>query len=136
MVKLIMGLKGSGKTKQLIELVHKAVEEEQGDVVCIEKGSKLTYDIPYKVRLIEASQYPFDGYDYLKGFVCGLHSANYDITHIFIDSVLRIIGVEIDERAEGFFDWCENFSERENVKFTISVSADVALATDGIRKYF
>ena len=131
-----MGLKGSGKTKQLIELVNNAVEDESGDVVCIEKGSKLKYDIPYKVRLIEASQYGFNGYDFLKGFISGLHSANYDITHIFIDSALRIINEGVDERAEDFFDWCESFSNRENVKFTITVSADIALATDRIRKYF
>ena len=131
-----MGLKGSGKTKLLIDLVNKAVDDEHGDVVCIEKGSKLTYDIPHKVRLVDASQYEFSGYDFLKGFISGLHSANYDITHIFIDSVLRIIGMDVDSKAEDFFDWCENFSVQENVKFTITVSADIALATDRIKKYF
>ena len=136
MVKLIMGLKGSGKTKQLIALVHKAVEEEHGDVVCIEKGAKLTYDIPHKVRLIEASHYAFDGYDFLKGFISGLHSANYDITHIFIDSVLRIIGMGADSMAEDFLDWCESFSQREHVKFTLTFSADINLATDRMKKYF
>ena len=136
MVRIIMGLKGSGKTKQLIELINNAVEEERGDIVCIEKGAKLTYDISYKVRLIEASSYEFDGYDFLKGFISGLHSANYDITHIFIDSVLRIIGVGIDERAGEFLDWCEEFSVRENVKFTITVSADISEATDQMKKYF
>ena len=136
LVKLIMGLKGSGKTKQLIELVNKAVEEENGDVVCLEKGTKLTYDIPYKVRLIEASNYDFDGYDFLKGFISGLYSANYDITHIFIDSVLKIINSGVDAGTEDFFDWCEEFSERENVKFTMTISADIALATEKIRKYF
>ena len=136
MVKLIMGLKGSGKTKQLIELVYKAVDEEHGDVVCIERGAKLTYDIPHKVRLIEASQYDFGGYEFLKGFICGLYSANYDITHIFIDSVLRIIGADADSKAEDFLDWCENFSMREQVKFTLTFSSDVALATDRMKKYF
>jgi len=136
LVKIIMGLKGSGKTKLLIDLVNKAVDDEHGDVVCIEKGSKLTYDIPHKVRLVDASQYEFSGYDFLKGFISGLHSANYDITHIFIDSVLRIIGMDVDSKAEDFFDWCENFSVQENVKFTITVSADIALATDRIKKYF
>ena len=136
MVKLIMGLKGSGKTKLLIELVNKAVEEEHGDVVCLEKGTKLTYDIPYTVRLIEASHYDFDGYDFLKGFISGLYSANYDITHIFIDSVLKIVDAEVNAETEDFFDWCEQFSERENVKFTMTISADIALATDRIKKYF
>ena len=136
MVKIIMGLKGSGKTKQLLDLVHKAIDTEHGDLVCIEKGSKLIYDIPHKVRLIEASYYQFDGYSFLKGFICGLHSANYDITHIFIDSVLRILGVGVDDKAEDFFEWCERFSEAEHVNFTITVSADISMATDRIRKYF
>ena len=136
MVKIIMGLKGSGKTKQLLDLVHKAIDEERGDVICIEKGAKLKYDIPYKVRLIEASHYDFDSYEFFKGFISGLYSANYDITHIFIDSVLRIIGVGVDERADEFINWCENFSQRENVKFTITISADVALATDLMKNYF
>ena len=131
-----MGLKGSGKTKQLLELVHKAVEEEHGDVVCIERGAKLRYDVPIQVRLIESSMYEFDGYDFLRGFVSGLYSANYDITHIFIDSVLRIIRASLDSKVEEFLDWCTAFGERENVNFTISISADVALATDGIKKYF
>ena len=136
MVKLIMGLKGSGKTKQLLGLVHKAVEEEHGDIVFIETGGKLIYDIPHKVRLIEASQYDFDGYEFLKGFLSGLHSANYDITHIFLDSVLKIIAVDVDSRAEDFLDWCERFSEREHVKFTLTISADISLATDRIKRYF
>ena len=131
-----MGLKGSGKTARLIEMVRKAVEEEHGDVVCIEKGERLRYDISHKVRLIEASHYAFDGYDFLKGFISGLYSANYDITHIFIDSVLRIIGVEVDGRTEGFLDWCEDFSKRENVKFTFLISADISLATERMKKYF
>jgi len=136
MVKLIMGLKGSGKTKQLIELVHEAVDSERGDIVCIERTTKLLYDIPHKVRLIDASQYGFDGYDFLKGFISGLHSANYDITHIFIDSVLRMIGRDVDAEAEEFFEWCENFSKKEHVKFTITISVDINKATERIKKYF
>jgi len=136
MVKLIMGLKGSGKTKQLIELVHKAVDDEHGDIVFIERSSKLTYDIPHKVRLIDASQYGFDGYDFLKGFISGLHSANYDITHIFIDSVLQIIKKDVDSDAEDFFDWCEQFCKKEHAKFTITISEDISKATERIKKYF
>ena len=136
MVKLIMGLKGSGKTKNLIEMIRIAEEEEPGDVVCIEKGEKLRYDIPYKIRLVEASQYDFDGYDFLKGFISGMYSANYDITHIFIDSVLRILGVDYDEKADDFLDWCAEFAKREDVKFTITFSADIALASDNCKKFF
>jgi len=131
-----MGLKGSGKTKKLIDLVNKSVDEERGDIVCIERSNKLTYDIPHKVRLIDASQYEFDGYDFLKGFLSGLHSANYDITHIFIDSVLQIIKKDLDNDAEDFFDWCDAFGKKEHVKFTITVSIDINKATERITKYF
>ena len=136
MVKIIMGLKGSGKTKQLIDLVHKAVDSEAGDVACIEKGKKLTYDIPYKVRLVDSSEYRLDSFEALKGFICGLHAGNYDITHIFIDSLLKIVNEDVGLKMEEFIDWCENFSEREKVKFTIMISADSAFASEGIRKYF
>jgi hypothetical protein len=136
MVKIIMGLKGCGKTKQLIDLVKAAVSEEDGEIVVIEKGQKLRYDIPHSARLIQASDYSFNGYEFLKGFISGLHAENYDITHVFIDSLLKIIDQPVDLKTEEFVDWCESFSERENIKFTITISADAALATEGIKKYF
>lgn len=136
MVKVVMGLRGAGKTKKLISLVQKAAEEEHGDVVCLETGSKLTYDIPYKVRLIESKQYAFGSYDFLKGFLSGLHAGNYDITHVFIDGLLKLVDDSSAVRLEAFLDWCESFSERENVKFTMTVSADDELASPGVKKYF
>ena len=86
MVKIIMGLKGSGKTKELVGLVCKAVSEGSGDVVVIEKERKLTYDIPYQARLIDAGSYSIGSYEFLKGFISGIHAGNYDITHFFIDN--------------------------------------------------
>jgi len=131
-----MGLKGSGKTKLLLEQVHDAVDSEQGDIVFLERTSKLTYDIPHKVRLIDASQFDFNGFDFLKGYISGLYSANYDITHIFIDNVLQIIKRDVDEEAEDFFEWCEKFGLKEQIRFTITISVDINKATDRIRKYF
>ena len=90
MVNVIMGLKGSGKTKRLISLVRQAAVEETGDVVCIEKQTALMFDIPHSVRLICTSDYDFGSYEYLKGFISGLHAGNYDITHIFIDNLYTI----------------------------------------------
>ena len=136
MVKVIMGVKGMGKTKRLIEMVTKAVGEESGDVIVIEKGLKLTYDIPHTARLIESSHYDFNGYDFLKGFISGLYAGNYDVTHIFLDSLLKIVNEPLDLRCEQFLDWCESFSERENVKFTIMISADSIAASEGVKKYF
>ena len=131
-----MGLKGSGKTKQLIELVTKAVDDENGDIVVIEKGPQLTYDIPYRARLVQSIHYCFGSYEFLKGFISGLHAGNYDITHIFIDNFLKIVDDTSIESFDSFLEWLEAFSEKENVKFTISISADKALATERMKKFF
>jgi hypothetical protein len=136
MLKIIMGLKGSGKTGQLIELVNRAASEESGSVVCIEKGARLTYDIPHSVRLIDSTEFDFDGYDFLKGFISGLRSSNYDITHIFFDSVLRIIDKSYDAQAEEFFQWVEDYGSKTGIKFTMMVSAEKTLASENVSKFF
>ncbi len=136
MVKLIMGLKGSGKTKKLVELVKEAVESETGSVVCIEKDKNLTYDIPYTARLIHASEYGIETNELLRGFISGLHAGNYDITHVFIDNFYKMLSDTSNEAVEALLDWMENFSVRESVKFTISATAEPDSVTDGIRTYF
>jgi len=136
MVKIIMGLKGSGKTKQLIDMVTEATDSENGDVICLEKGPKLTYTIPHKARLIYASQYEFASFDFLKGFISGLRAGNYDITHVFIDSLYKIVKEAPEDKIEPFLGWLEAFSDSEGIKFTITISADIATASEGVSKYF
>ncbi len=137
MVRVIMGVKGTGKTKQMIELINSAVHSENGNVVCIERGNKLTYDIHSKIRLVESSHYDMNSFDFLKGFISGLYAGNYDITHIFIDSLTKIVGVNAtDHEVEVFLDWLNRFAETNGLKFTVTISADASLATDGIKKYF
>jgi len=131
-----MGKKGSGKTKQMIELINNAVQTEHGNVVCIERGNKLTFDIHYQIRLVESSQYDIADYTALKGFISGLYAGNYDITHIFIDSLTKIVGGGCGLETENFLDWLNKFGERHNIKFTITISDDESLATDGIKKFF
>ena len=137
MVRVIMGVKGTGKTKQMIDLINTAVQNEHGNVVCIERGPKLTYDINYKIRLVEASHYDMKGYEFLKGFISGMYASNYDLTHVFIDSLCRIIPSEPDSpEVEEFLAWLDRFSDTNKVKFTITISADIALATEAIKAYF
>ena len=124
MIKLIAGEKGSGKTKRLVDLVIEAVGMDNGDVVVIEKEQKLTYDIPYKARLIDSSVYPIGSYEFMKGLICGIHSGNYDITHIFIDNFLKMVNEKSPESFAVFIGWLEAFSARENIEFVISVSLD------------
>ena len=92
MIKLFIGGKGSGKTKTLIEMVNNAVNESKGNVVCIEKGDKLIHDITYKARLIDTNAYAIEDAEALYGFVAGILASNSDITDIFVDSALKIIG--------------------------------------------
>ena len=137
MVRVIMGVKGTGKTKQMIELINSAVHSENGNVVCIERGPKLTYDIHYKIRLVEASHYEMKSFEFMKGFISGLYAGDYDITHIFIDSLTKIVPSEPGDAAvEDFLDWLNTFSEKNNIKFTVTISADADLATEGVKKYF
>jgi len=137
MVKVIMGKRGSGKTKQVIDLVNIAVNEEAGHVVCVEKGQNLRFNIKYSAKLIDVSEYPMQlSYEALFAFLCGLYSGNYDITHVFIDSLYKITGDDDDAKAGAFLDKLESFSQATGVKFTITVSADIETATEEMKKYF
>ena len=137
MVRVIMGVKGSGKTKQMIDMINSAVHSEHGNVVCIERGNKLIYDIHSKIRLVESSHYDMSSFDFLKGFISGLYAGTYDITHIFIDSLTKIVPVDpVDHSVEVFLDWLNGFAETNGLKFTVTISADASLATEGVQKYF
>ena len=136
MVKVIMGLKGTGKTKQMIDLINAAVNVENGHVLCLAKDNKLMYDIKSDIRLVAANEYTINGYDGLMGFVSGLYASNYDITHIFINSLTKVANVDVDVNAEKFLDWLEKFSEKNGIKFTVTITADESTATEGIAKYF
>ena len=121
MVRLIMGTKGSGKTKQLIELINNAAKDEPGNVVCIEANRNLTYDIHYHIRLIDAAEYKLNSYDMFRD--------------VFIDSLCRAIGRDVDKDTEAFLNWLDAFGEKNNIKFTVTISADVSQATDGMQKF-
>jgi len=135
MVSILMGLKGSGKTKRLVELVREAVKEETGDVVCIEKERKLTYDIPYQARLIEAGAYDIGSYEFLKGLICGIHAGNYDITHFFIDNFYKLVSDKSPEAFATFIAWLEKFSESEQISFVLSVTSDPETAPESLKPY-
>ena len=134
MIQVIMGLKGSGKTKKLIDAINAAVAEAHGDVVCIEYGKKLTYDVTYKVRLVDSKEYGIQTPEMLKGFLSGLHAGNFDITNVFIDNLYKTIG---DDKAAGedFVVWCAKFAADNNMEITISITEDPAEASDVMKQY-
>ena len=135
MVRLIMGEKGTGKTKKLIEIVNSEAAEDSGSVVCIEAKDTMTFDIHYHVRLISAGEYQISSYEALRGFISGLYAGNYDTSHVFIDNLFKIVGGEPNQDAENFLAWLDRFSNSYGVKFTVSVSGTPELATDGMQKY-
>ena len=134
MIHLIMGLKGSGKTIKMRDSIEAALATASGDVVCIEYGKTLTYELNYRVRLVDAKEYGINSSDMLKGLLSGLHAGNFDITNVYIDNLYKTIG---SDRAEGeaFIAWCADFAAANNMEITITVSDDPALASEEIKKY-
>ncbi len=130
-----MGLKGSGKTKRLIEMVNAALQEESGAVVVIEKDKKLTFDIPYQARLVFASDYSIGTVEFFKGLLSGLHAGNYDITHIFIDNFVKMMPGVTESDIEEFLKWLEAFSNKENVNFTVSMTLNPDEVSEKIKSY-
>ena len=120
MIKLIIGKKGSGKTKKLVDLVNAATAASLGNVVCIEQGDTLTYSVTHKARLIDAVDYGITGYGEYYGLISGIKAGNNDVTHIFGDATLRIGSRDYDELVA----FLERVSKIEDIEFLFTVSAD------------
>ena len=134
MVKLILGVKGTGKTKTLIEMVNRAQQETKGCVVCIEKGNKLRFDINSQIRLIDTVEYLVSDAQSLYGFVAGILASNYDVTDIFIDSCLKICN-EAVSAFEKFLLEVEALAHKTEVNFVITSSVATEDTTDVMKKF-
>ena len=134
MIHVIMGLKGSGKTKKMIDSINETLTNASGDVVCTEYGKKLTYDVNYRVRLVDSKEYGIQNLDMLKGFLSGLHAGNFDITNVYIDNLYKTIGAD---RAVGeeFILWCADFAKANDMNITITVSDDPEQASEAVKQY-
>ena len=122
MINLIPGKKGTGKTKILVDAIKDAVATATGNVVCIERGMKLTYDIPHKVRLVDAEEYGINSFDAFYGFVAGMLAGNYDIQQVYVDGILKIGG----RNYEALGDMIEKLAMlAKDIKIVLTVSADV-----------
>ncbi len=120
MIKLIIGKKGSGKTKRLVEMVNSAAETSLGNVVCVEKGGNLTFSVSHKARLVYADDFSIDNYEAYYGLLVGIKAGNSDVTHIFGDQTLKI-GNADNEALAAFL---KKLSAVEDVEFTFTVSCD------------
>ena len=134
MLKLIIGVKGTGKTKTLISMVNDAVEKSEGTVVCIEKGVGLRFDVKYTARLINTNDYLIFDAEALYGFVAGILASNHDVTDLFIDSALKISNNDMAS-FETFLKEVDELSNKLNVNVVATSSIPVEEASDIVKKY-
>ncbi len=123
MINLIPGKKGTGKTKILVDSIKKAAENATGNVVCIERGMQLTYDLPHNVRLADAEEYGINSFDVFYGFVAGLLAGNYDIQEVFVDGILKIGGRDYDALGS-MIEKLAILTKDINVTFTVSADPE------------
>ncbi len=134
MISLILGNKGSGKTKRLIDKCNEAMAKSKGNVVFIEKNGSLSYNFGYQVRLVGADEYGIKGFDAFYGFISGMCAGNYDITNIFIDSTLKIGGGDMQQLSD-FINKLEALSNKVDVDIVLTISADKDSIPESIAKF-
>ncbi len=132
MVKLIIGTKGTGKTKILLGLVNSATEKSKGSVICIEKGAKLNYDVTYRARLIDTDEFAIKDAQSLYGFITGIVASNRDITDIYVDSALKICGDNVDDFA-AFVAEVDAISVKLGFDCTMTSSLDFKACPDSLK---
>ena len=135
MIKIHIGLKGSGKTPKLIQAVNAAIDIEKGNVVCITEGNRLMHDISNKARMINTESFDIENMDMFEGLICGIIAQDYDVTHIFIDSIFKSVPSASMADFDAFVKKLEKFEEKFDVSFTIMVSAEASEAGENTAKY-
>lgn len=133
MIELIVGSRGSGKTKQMVEMINRAVETTDGNIVCIEKSMNLTYDLSHKCRLIDIDEYDVDGMDALYGFIAGLLAGDYDIVEIYVDGILKVLDRDLDKLGALLDKLQAKWGD--DVKFIVTVSTDQENIPESVKKY-
>lgn len=135
MIQVIHGLKGSGKTKRIIDMANESIKQQKGDVVFVDDDNRYMFDLRHEIRFVNAGEYNMAGPEMLYGFLCGMLAQNFDVTLVFIDAFLKLVHAK-PEDTEWFFKSLESLSAKRNINFVLSVSMDDADAPDFIRKYF
>ena len=134
MIKVIIGEKGTGKTKALLDSVQKALEHDKGSVVFINNNKRHVFDLNYKIRMVDTSEFDVSNFDELYGILCGIVSQNFDITNIFLDSITKIAdGTEED--IDRFLDKANALCEKFGIEMLLTISIKESEAGEGIKKY-
>lgn len=134
MTKIIIGVKGTGKTKVLIEMINAALENSKGSVVCIEKGDNLRLQVSHKCRLINSDEYLIGDAQSLYGFIAGFLASNHDITDMFLDATFRICKRDL-EAFDKFIVEADELATKFGVNLVMTLSMPAEMATDNIKKF-
>lgn len=135
MIKVHIGLKGSGKTPKIINAVNTAIDVEKGNVVCVTDGNRLMHDINRKARMINTDSFEIANLDVFAGLLCGIIAQDYDVTHIFIDSIFKSVPSASVSDLEDFITVLEKLESKFDVSFTMMVSAGESEAGPNVKKY-
>lgn len=134
MLQLIAGSKGTGKTKKIVGMAKTAVSETDGKVAFIEKGAELTYDLPHDVRLFNTDDFHIGTADAFYGFLAGITASDYDVKHIFVDAVVKIIG---DNHAliNDFIEKVDQLCKKQEIDIVMTLSRDASEFSESINKF-
>lgn len=133
MIKLIVGNKGTGKTKVLINTINEAAKTTKGNLVCIDKTTKLNFDLDRSVRIADVDHYNIDNYESFYGFVAGMLAGNYDIMGVYVDSILKVGNGDLDGLGE-LLKRLEKLLEKD-VEMVFTVSADESDLPESVKNY-
>lgn len=139
MIQIILGDKGSGKTKRLIDLVNDSLKQEHGDIIFIDDDKRYMYDLRHEIRFVDASEYPVGHKSTameMLGFICGMLSTNFDVSLVAMDAFMKLVRTPLeDAEMQLFFEKLEKLSETSRCNFLISVSASADAVPEYIHKY-
>lgn len=136
MLKLIVGAKGSGKTSRLVDDLNKKAQESERNVICIERGNRLDLLLKHNIRLVDISEYPVNSLDQLLSFVAGMNSRDYDITHVYIDSIFKVAGIEPDmDSLLPFLEKLAKLAEQTSTEVTVIVNGENSDFPENLQQY-
>lgn len=139
MIRVILGSKGSGKTKRLLDLANDALKSEHGNIIFIDDDKRYMYDLRHEIRFVDASEYSAaykcTAHEFL-AFVSGMLSADFDLSLIVVDAFKKLVKTPLDDiEMERFFEKLEIVSNAHNCSFVLSISSPEEEVPEYIRKY-
>ena len=138
MIQVVLGKRGSGKSKRLIDLANEALKTEHGLVVFVDDDKNNMYDLRHEVRLVDASEFALGEYrsaSWFYGLLGGMLAINFDISLVFVDAFMKLVNCTDPNLLEPLFNQMESLSREHNVNFVLGVSGDPEALPEFITRY-